>query len=571
MNERSVPHHDRGVVLIIVLVVVVVLSLAAYTFSSLMQTHRHAVKLSGQQLQTRMLVDSGVEMVKQYLSTDAATREEMGGHFDNPAMFQGVTVIPGTELDSRGSFCVLAPYPEDGAGQTSGGIRYGLDDESTKLNLNVLLLADQLGAGSARTLLMGLPGMTEDVADAILDWLDEDDEPREYGAEADYYARLEPPYGPQNGSLTTVEELLLVRGVTPDLLFGLDQNRNGLVDAHESGSLGSTPGAGAPTSSASMAGGGDMFPQRGWSPYLTLYSAEQNMTAEGLPRINLNNQDLQALSDELTEVFDDEWVNFILAYRLYGPADDNQGGGGQSTTSAADLDLDLSQSPKAQLSQVLDLIGKQVQIGQGEQEGGGPESEGASAPSNGGRGSGCQSGGAQNQQAVVASPFAEDPLAMAIYLPELMDKCTVSESPMIPGRININLASESILFGIPGMTEEIVTSLLESRQFVEDVGLDLNREHETWLLSESLVTLDEMRTLLPFVTSGGDVFRAQIVGYYQGGGPSSRVEVVFDATDVEPRILFWRDISHLGRGYALQTLGIDTMMGPSTAQGLPSP
>ena len=32
-----------------------------------------------------------------------------------------------------------------------------------------------------------------------------------------------------------VEELLLVRGVTPELLFGLDVNRNGMVDPHEQG------------------------------------------------------------------------------------------------------------------------------------------------------------------------------------------------------------------------------------------------------------------------------------------------------------------------------------------------
>ena len=37
---------------------------------------------------------------------------------------------------------------------------------------------------------MGLPGMTEDVADAILDWLDTDDEPRELGAEIEYYSGL---------------------------------------------------------------------------------------------------------------------------------------------------------------------------------------------------------------------------------------------------------------------------------------------------------------------------------------------------------------------------------------------
>ncbi len=73
----------------------------------------------------------------------------------------------------------------------------------------------QAAGGVARELLMALPGMTEDVADAILDFVDEDDEPREYGAERDYYMSLSTPYAPINGPLQSIEQLLLVRGVTP--------------------------------------------------------------------------------------------------------------------------------------------------------------------------------------------------------------------------------------------------------------------------------------------------------------------------------------------------------------------
>ncbi len=61
--------------------------------------------------------------------------------------------------------------------------------------------------------------MDVNIADAILDWLDPDDTPRENGAEVDYYAAQNPPYAPKNGPLDTIEELLLVRGVTPELLF----------------------------------------------------------------------------------------------------------------------------------------------------------------------------------------------------------------------------------------------------------------------------------------------------------------------------------------------------------------
>ena len=86
---------------------------------------------------------------------------------------------------------------------------------------------------SGRAMLLKLPGMTIEIADAILDWIDDDDEPREYGAEIDFYSTLTPPYSPQNGPLKTIEELLLVRGITPDMLFGRDINRNGMIDVQE--------------------------------------------------------------------------------------------------------------------------------------------------------------------------------------------------------------------------------------------------------------------------------------------------------------------------------------------------
>jgi hypothetical protein len=57
------------------------------------------------------------------------------------------------------------------------------------------------------------------------------------------------------------------------------------------------------------------------------------------------------------------------------------------------------------------------------------------------------------------------------------------------------------------------------------------------------------------------VYRAQVVGYYQDGEASARAEVIVDATGDIPRVVFWRDISHLGRGYSVETLGAMALPG----------
>ena len=519
-NAKDRGRHRRAVVLVVVLVVVAILSLGAYTFTDLMVTQDEASRLLGQRTQARVLVDSGVEAMQWFLSNDVATQADLGGAYNNPIYFQAVTVVSDVESVTRGNFTVLAPALDEEA--QVAGVRYGLADESTRLNLNTLLLADDYIEGSARGLLLALPGMTDEIADAILDWMDDDDEPREYGVELEYYTKLVPAYAPKNGPLETVEELLLVRGVTPELLFGLDGNRNGIMDMHEQSADNELLAAIDTTTTSPL----------GWSQYLTLYSKEKNVTSDGDQRINLNQEDLESLHEELSEVFSDEWVTYIIAYRQNGPytgddeAQDFSGG-----------EIDLTTPAQHEFVQVLDLIGGKVRARLQDAQ----------------------------ESIVLRSPFSDALVEMATYLPLLIDKVTVNPSKTIPGRININQVSRELLIGVPGMTEEIADQIIELRE-VDPAEQPEGRQHETWLLTEAVVTLDQMRTLSPYINAGGNVHRAQIVGYFEDGAASSRAEVVFDATEAKPKIVLWRDISHLGRGFDLATLGM-SLVEESTMPG----
>ncbi len=518
INRQSSPR--RGLVLILVLIVIAMLALGAYSFTNLMLAHHEASLITGRQTQARSLVTSGVTATQLFLSQPAADRTDAGGLYDNAQIFKGIAVLQDDDPKQRGSFSVIAPGI-DSEGVVSG-IRNGLEDESTRLNLNVLLILDKQVAGSGRTLLMALPNMTEDVADAILDWLDPDDEQRELGAEVDYYSGLTPAYGTKNGPVDTVEELLLVRGVTPQLLFGTDSNRNNQLDQHElleenSGDAPSDP---------------DSF--RGWSSYLTIYSVEWNINPDGNPKAYLNTADLNKLVEDLEAAsFPQEWITFIVAYRQAGPTGaggvsiggvTNAPGGATIGTQSQTGELNMELPATTPIGSVLELVGAQVQY----------TFAGGMAPT------------------TLTSPFTE--AAYTTYLSQLMDYVTVNPAATIPGRININQCSARVLAGIPGMTTDISAKILSQRT-IDATSADPSRKYETWILAEGIVTLAEMKVLMPFINGGGSAYRGQIVGYFQGGQASSRAEVVFDATSPLPRIVLWRDLTHLGRGYSLEMLG----------------
>lgn len=528
-------------VLILVIVIMMALLLAVYAFSRVMISYDAVSNLTGKQIQAGLLTESGVEATRMFLRANGEAQSEAGGLWNNPQQFQAMPIVFTADGSVEGCCTMIAANVNDEGNYE--GIRYGLQDESTRLNLNVVAKLDEQQEGVGRSLLMGLPGMTMDVADAILDWMDGDDKAREYGAEEGYYGNLNPPYAPKNGPLDTIEELLLVKGVTPQLLFGMDVNRNYTIDDNEAAaqeadvslSFGPAPATGAdePEEGAETATGGfaatpeeSSFDGQGWADYLTLYSREKNTRPDGEPRVFLNQTDAATLYAELSEVLPAESANFLMLYRLHGAGQPPATTQNANIQNAAAITPNLQQSMRGSLTQALDVIDAWVLV---------PGQNGS--PST-----------------YVQSPWKSTDLGARDKLLQLMDMVTVNQAESIPGRININQAPANVLRGIPGMSDAIVEKILSKRN-LENPGGDEHR-HEIWLLTEGIVTLQEMKLLLPFMTSGGHVFRTQAVGYYTSGEASSRAEIVVDAIRENPRILMWKDLSHLGRGYSVETLGL---------------
>jgi len=110
------------------------------------------------------------------------------------------------------------------------------------------------------------------------------------------------------------------------------------------------------------------------------------------------------------------------------------------------------------------------------------------------------------------------------------------------------------------MTTEILESLIQARASNAD---NSNRKFETWPMVEGIITLEQMKTIAPLITAGGDAMRVQSIGYFELSAGFSRVEAVIDASGQIPILALYRKMDHLGRGFSQATLG-------QRAQGLVS-
>jgi hypothetical protein len=575
MRERG-PDSRRGSVLVIVLVVVVLLALAAYSYSQLMLTEMEASTMYASDAQARAMADSGAEYVATLLGNRSQLTTDGQSLQHNPQLFQGVLVADSSYARGRGRFSIISPVEQDVEARS---IRYGLMDESSRINLNAVskLITNEdqtVTEAQQRTLLMGLPGMTEDVADAILDWVDADENSREFGAEAEYYESTGLPYSCKNGPLETIDELLLVRGVTPELLYGEDANRNGLLDPNENDGERTPP-----------LDNTDGILQLGWIAYFTVGSKESNLRADGTPKININNGNLQDLASQLLEEFDEPTVHFIIQYRLAGTPD------GQDSLFASTEDESTQQTGVGNANQNTGSGNNQNNTGGSGNNGlikGGSGNPAAAAGAAAGAllspggtvsipvdgvifdakaGATVQFKSLWEMVDVVAaqapqvgggktpeftSPYKSTDGSVANSFPLLLDALTLTDDEAVEGRINLNQARPEVLSGVPFMTDQIVQGIVNAQQFANDPTSSASTAHETiyWLYEEKLVDLPTLRSLDRYLTGRGDVYRAQILGFFDGGGPVARAEAVIDGTQLPPRLVFYRDLNDLGRGYS---------------------
>jgi hypothetical protein len=528
----------RGIVLIIVLVVTVLLALAAYGMVATVQSDLQAARTTANQIQLQHTLESGQLLVTSWLElpralrygdsnaelsrsmeidwrripitwTENTTASEIG-HLSIAKSFDELQQIFSQDT-SLGAATVDTPSSANAAPLASqamfldGAVPF--TNESAKLHLRTLREWDRRFPGAGRMALMKFPGMTEQIADAILDWIDEDDNPREFGAEQSYYSGAGTMNLPRNDIPPQLDELLFVRDVTPQLLFGA-ASQPGSTAASSTSDLNSVPEPSLSANANSLAGTlGEPIAGAGWSTFLTVWSAERNETWTGEPRININNDNLGELYQQLSDRLSTQLANYIVALRQFGPPkaiDESQGNA--SFAAVPDAPPDLTRPARYQLKSLVELFDTTIQLGE-------PDDD-------------------DNEDRLTMQSPLRRTLgdASSEYAPWL-DAITLRAEPRLEGLVNLMDAPPEVLAGIPEMDETLLSWIVAQRE-TGDV-----RENLYWFWSTNVAPRAKIEAVGEWITTGGDVVALSIRATHAAAGMSRQASLVLDVSGPVPRRL----------------------------------
>ena len=386
MNDAKNPGIRSGKASVLVALLWIVALLSVVVVSAMHTTWMDLVlvKSYGDRIQAHYLALAGIEKAEALLYQDAQNRSRSAVNhhssmYNDSQDFQNISF-------GRGEFTIVRRGRQD----EGGGILYGVSDEESRLNVNV----------ASSNELMQLPDMTLDVAASIIDWRSPTNVVMPGGAEAPYYESLQPPYEPRNAAYQTVRELLMVKGVTPQLLLG--------EDIHQDGFLPTAPIVGDDFADTRNSASDE---DAGWAGFLTVDSYVNDVSAAGQRRVNIRTADQAALT-AVPKITPDV-AQAIVAYR-----------GQHQFQSIADL-LDVT------------------------------------APQQGGQGAGNQSGGnsSSGQTGQSGPKVISDDLLM-----DMADEVTAASGRRQTGLININTAGLDVLACLPGVDRQLAQAIMSYRQ-----------------------------------------------------------------------------------------------------------
>jgi len=268
--------NNRGIALLITLTVITVLVVAALELNRRARSAVFSTAATRDRITLSQTAASGIHIAMAILAKDKkepdtdslqedwADPEKISEILQDIPFEEGSVALTISDELGRIQANALVKFPE---GREADILQIDLWDRFLRL----ILFANELDEVEPVT-----------IVNSVKDWLDSGDDDAITGltgAESDYYQDIDPPYSCRNGPFTHIDELLLVRGVTPELFYGVEE-------------------------------------KPGISRYMTVYGVsganKENFSYEG--KININTAELPVLTSLLPPE-DEDLAQLISEYR----------------------------------------------------------------------------------------------------------------------------------------------------------------------------------------------------------------------------------------------------------------
>jgi general secretion pathway protein K len=198
---------ERGIALLLTLLVLTFMVALILEFDAEARREYRDAAAFRDNFKATVLARAAVQAARGVLQQDFLKEKQSGESFDAPT---DLWAFP------------ITNYPIG-----DGVLNAKIEDERGKLNLNDLAVSGDPTAKKTKVgrvkRLFELVQINPDLVDAIVDWVDTDDQPEPSGAESLYYQTLRPSYRAANAPLQTFLELRLIKGMTPEIIAKLSK------------------------------------------------------------------------------------------------------------------------------------------------------------------------------------------------------------------------------------------------------------------------------------------------------------------------------------------------------------
>lgn len=217
-------HNERGMALLLTISLISILAVLTLQFNRNMRQEYLISANLKDSIFLGEIARSGITIAKQILMVDQEENnfdslhdpwallkgEDLTGLFSDASLQLAV-------FDESGKFQINALVSLKGAGKSPIGA-----EERARATQHELDVRNVLWRLLREDPFLVEDGKAREIIDSLIDWIDsgDGDGEEEYGAENSYYQSLTPPYPCKNGAVESLGELLLIKGMSPELLYG---------------------------------------------------------------------------------------------------------------------------------------------------------------------------------------------------------------------------------------------------------------------------------------------------------------------------------------------------------------